>query len=799
MLHQEVLKELERLEAKGRTVDLVLAAMEGEEGVERVLTGGTPTGAAPGDTVGDDGLPGVYLESVTVCGFRGIGPETTLEIPPGPGLTIVTGRNGSGKSSFAEALEVLLTGDTLRWSEKRGPWKEGWKNLHHTSPPRIAARFQVEGKRGLTTATATWPEGADYGGVRRTAQHHGERRTDLAGVGWEIPLDLYRPLLSYNELGVIGAGPTALFDTLTAALGLESLSGARKPLSQARLARTRLDKEVTRERLDRLLPALKAMDDPRAEAAVAVLNKRKRDLDELARLGSEPGPEQGSLRRLAKLKPPDQEEVLRIGAELEESHSLVSGLRGGEAEQAEGLARLLEQALEHHRRHGDEPCPVCGVGTLDPDWRRSTQEQAKLLNQQAVRYRRAAKRRDRALQAARGLVAVPSIPSADAIDTSPLHAAWRRWGSLPADAAEVPEHLLAGYEEVAQEAAAVAEQAASLHSEREEKWAQVSPDLMAWVAKARRAEESMEAVGAIQDAEKALKEVTEALRNARWAPIESEALGLWKDLRLQSNVDLRSVKLAGSGTWRRVELTVEVDGTEAPALAVVSQGELSCLALSLFFPRATLADSPFRFLVIDDPVQAMDPARVDGLAAVFDRIAQERQLVVFTHDDRLPESLRRMKIAHTCKKVTRRPGSVIEVADSRDPVKQYFSDARSLISDDALPDNLARRVIPGICRNGLEAACIEAVRRRRLGQGEDHAAVEGALERAHKLTHKAALVLFDDMKKSGNVSDRIRHQWGASFENAFWGANKGAHRSYGGDLSQLISDCRELAKRLRRL
>ena len=761
MLHQEVLKELERLEAKGRTVDLVLAAMEGEEGVERVLTGGTPTGAAPGDTVGDDGLPGVYLESVTVCGFRGIGPETTLEIPPGPGLTIVTGRNGSGKSSFAEALEVLLTGDTLRWSEKRGPWKEGWKNLHHTSPPRIAARFQVEGKRGLTTATATWPEGADYGGVRRTAQHHGERRTDLAGVGWEIPLDLYRPLLSYNELGVIGAGPTALFDTLTAALGLESLSGARKPLSQARLARTRLDKVVTRERLDRLLPALKAMEDPRAEAAVAMLQK--------------------------------------IGAELEESHSLVSGLRGGEAEQAEGLARLLEQALEHHRRHGDEPCPVCGVGTLDPDWRRSTQEQAKMLNQQAARYRRATKRRDRAFQAARGLVAVPSIPSADAIDTSPLHAAWRRWGSLPADAAEVPEHLLAGYEEVAQEAAAVAEQAASLHSEREEKWAQVSPDLMAWVAKARRAEESMEAVGAIQDAEKALKEVTEALRNARWAPIESEALGLWKDLRLQSNVDLRSVKLAGSGTRRRVELTVEVDGTEAPALAVVSQGELSCLALSLFFPRATLADSPFRFMVIDDPVQAMDPARVDGLAAVFDRIAQERQLVVFTHDDRLPESLRRMKIAHTCKKVTRRPGSVIEVADSRDPVVQYFSDARSLISDDALPDNLARRVIPGICRNGLEAACIEAVRRRRLGQGEDHAAVEGALERAHKLTHKAALVLFDDMKKSGNVSDRIRHQWGASFENAFWGANKGAHRSYGGNLSRLISDCRELAKRLRRL
>jgi hypothetical protein len=46
---------------------------------------------------------------------RGVGPATTLEVEPGPGLTLVVGRNGSGKSSFAEALELLLTGDSWRW------------------------------------------------------------------------------------------------------------------------------------------------------------------------------------------------------------------------------------------------------------------------------------------------------------------------------------------------------------------------------------------------------------------------------------------------------------------------------------------------------------------------------------------------------------------------------------------------------------------------------------------------------------------------------------------------------------
>ncbi len=43
-----------------------------------------------------------------------LGPAVTLQLDPGPGLTLVTGRNGSGKSSFAEAAEFVLTGDNLR-------------------------------------------------------------------------------------------------------------------------------------------------------------------------------------------------------------------------------------------------------------------------------------------------------------------------------------------------------------------------------------------------------------------------------------------------------------------------------------------------------------------------------------------------------------------------------------------------------------------------------------------------------------------------------------------------------------
>ena len=459
--------------------------------------------------------------------------------------------------------------------------------------------------------------------------------------------------------------------------------------------------------------------------------------------------------------------------------------------------RLLNVALDHHRYHVDEPCPVCGVGTLDSLWRRSAEEQVGQLEKSARQYRAAEDQLEAALDAARSLVEFPALPSATGLDTTALSVAWTLWAALPECSGEIPDHLLSAYGLLLREVERVSEEAVSRYSEREQTWAATCPDLMAWLVEARKAVAQRDAVKCITAAEKALKQVTACLRAARWAPIETEALGLWRDLRLQSNVDLQSVELAGSSTRRHVDLTVDIDGTEAQALAVASQGEISCLALSLFFPRATLPGSPFRFLVIDDPIQSMDPARVDGLAGVFSKIASDRQLVVFTHDDRLPESLRRLQIPHASMQVTRQLGSVVKVRETLHPVRQYFLDARAVARDDGLLGQVASKVIPGICREGLEAACVEVVRRRRLGRGESHAAVEHLLERARTLTQKAALALFDSTDKGADVSTRIRKEWGSEFTEAFRGANRGAHHEYGGDLPTLINDCQSLSERIR--
>ena len=89
-----------------------------------------------------------FLTTIKVSGFRGIGSTAKLDLHPAPGLTVISGRNGSGKSSFAEALELALTGTSYRWRERQSLWSESWRNLHKPirvrsasiSPARTAVR-----------------------------------------------------------------------------------------------------------------------------------------------------------------------------------------------------------------------------------------------------------------------------------------------------------------------------------------------------------------------------------------------------------------------------------------------------------------------------------------------------------------------------------------------------------------------------------------------------------------------------------------------------------------------------------
>ena len=93
---------------------------------------------------------------------------------------------------------------------------------------------------------------------------------------------------------------------------------------------------------------------------------------------------------------------------------------------------------------------------------------------------------------------------------------------------------------------------------------------------------------------------------------------------------------------------------------------------------------------------------------------------------------------------------------------------------------------------------MEVVQRRRLGRGDTHSDVERVLA-DQTLTTLAALALFDDAERGGDVMTRINKSFGEQAATGFKTCNRGAHVGYEGDSMGLIRTVADLAKGLREL
>ncbi|HXF74446.1 MAG TPA: AAA family ATPase [Actinomycetota bacterium] len=811
-LYETIIERLDRDPRVSDVAELVLAACEGREGLEAFLRGtGSPRRRDGGPAERRRPVQ-AYLRSVTVEGFRGIGARATLELVAAPGLTLVVGRNGTGKSSFAEGLEVLFTGDSYRWRDRVKAWRDGWKNLHHQGPVSVTAELVTGAGRGTTTVTRTWSASAtDVEDSEAWVQPSGERRAGLETLGWEDALETFRPFLTYSELGsMLEEGPSKLYDALSSILGLGELVEVAEVLRGARLDRERRDREAT-EQLVPLRQELERIEDERARACLRALTAKPWDLEEIERrtLGQEPFTEEGELallQKIALLEIPSEERVAETAQELEAAADGLDHLAGTDADRAASTADLLERALRFHEHHGDGDCPVCGrAGALNDEWRRRSEEEVERLRGEARAVERAREAAARAWQHARALLQGPppfllesegvGVPSRE------LREAWGAWeeGAALEDPRALAQHLRERWPELSAAAAEAKARAAEILREREDRWRPMAQRLAAFVEPAREAQEGARHVPALKKAERWVKDLQSEIRDERFRPIAAQALEIWSLLRTRSNVELARPSLEGTGTRRRVRLDVTVDGVAGAALGVMSQGELHSLALSLFLPRVTMRESPFRFIVIDDPVQSMDPARVDGLARVLEQTARTHQVIVFTHDDRLPASVRRLGIGAHVISVSRKPESVVEVRPVLDPVTRYFEDARAIVRTDDLPEEVRRRVLPGLCRLGIEAACMETVRRRRIAAGAPHEEVEDLLANAKTTTTLAALALFDDPDRGGDVLAEINRRFGGREADAFSATKKGAHHGFDGDPRDLVRYSESLARSLRDL
>lgn len=818
-----VLERLDNNPLSPEAEDLLLAALDGDgalngqlnaEGAQRYERASTVS-AESGEPVG------AYLRSVTVAGFRGIGPTATLEVAPGPGLTLVVGRNGSGKSSFAEALEVLLTGTVIRWAlPAPAVVRDGWRSKHAVGDTDITAEFFIEDS-GKATVYRSWAGNADLGGSTAWLQRAGVKRAPLSALGWDPDLKAYRPFLSHAELEAFFGRPSELYDLLASVLGLEDLANADKRLNGARKVREDALSDA-KKRLEALRARMQPLaGDERAQACLTALSGNvPARWDILAAeatvtgAAAADGGALAALRDLAQLTPPPAEGV---DAAITDARSAAEGLRevaGTNAAQARNLVALLDAALQHYRAHGDGDCPVCGSsGALTASWRAATeQNRDRLLGEAAAandafETARAATRRAAAL-----LSPIPGVLAADgdvpALDVEPARRAWSSWIAPVAGQEEAPDttleslaslaqHLEAEFPALVSAVTAVATAAAEEVAIRDDRWVPVAADVAAWCRDAAMARSGSAAVGSLKLARKWLAEAIDDLRDRRLAPLAEQSRAIWADLRQESNVDLGAFRLAGTNTSRRLDLDVSIDGSPGAALGVMSQGEINALALSIFLPRATMPDSPFNFLVIDDPVQAMDPAKVDGLAKVLDKVARRRQVIVFTHDNRLASAIKDLGVPATILEVTRQPKSQVAVRECLDASSQALRDARALSKDQDIPVEVAERVIPGLCRTAAEAALTSAYWRSALRKGRSRTEIEESLEPNGKrvnLRGITKLALFGEMTDD-SVPGRI-NQWGSRYADTYQALNRGAHEGYAGDLDGLIEDTKAFVRKV---
>jgi recombinational DNA repair ATPase RecF len=791
-----VFNRLAETEASDQLAEVILGAYAGDEELRAVLAG--EDARLPRRSDSAEVRENVYLDRVTVAGFRGIGPKATLHLQPQNGLTLVVGRNGSGKSSFAEAIELALTGDSQRWAERNSIFRDGWRNLHVSAPCEIDLIARLDGVAAPLRIRRSWSGDATEPGQADISQ------PDTETLGWRQPMDTYRPFLTANDLGrLMSSRPSELFDAMAPLLAIEPVTDAEMRLKNLRKVYDDRAKAVRAGRTV-VRAALEAVNDDRARTAAKLLAATRPDLDAIDQLLSnddEANPAVATYRKIAaSTDPASPEEVAAIAERLVASASTLATLPVAEND----LARLLQMAVDHYRQHGAGACPVCGTGQLDQSWLDAAE--AKLG--QARHATDARREADEAVRSARRdavrlLAFTIDLPAgteelpADVRDE--LAATVHGWQSVTADAdpRSLANHLQSRYAALQNATERARSAAAAWLRNRHDAWREHAADLQNWLTTARQARQEEDLLGLLKTALAWIKPAIAELRTAQLAPFANQSQRIWEQLRQESNVELAGMTLDGSSTRRRVAFPATVDGTATSAMAVMSQGELHALGLAVFLPRATAAASPFRFLVIDDPVQSMDPSKVDGLAQVLAELAQDRQVLVFSHDDRLPEAVRRLEIDAVIWEVTRRSNSEVEIRKNLDPAERYLSDARALAKTDEIPVDLRSPLVTSCCRSALEAVFHQRVRAVRIGRGERHGDVETLLDSAKTTTQVAALALFDDADAGGRVFSYFNHKLGPWAGDAFRACKEGVHGAAVADPERLVGQVTQMVEAVR--
>ncbi len=472
---------------------------------------------------------------------------------PNPGLTIVAGRNGSGKSSIVEGFEFALTQDSKRWHDRSVEWKTGWRNIHEPVLPEIHAEISLTGQTEFHVISATWEEDDLERVAIRVSTHNGPPR-GIGTLGWQDAVKTYRPILSYAESAqIVERGPAERYEAIAPILGMQSLQSPLEQLKDLRLSADKLSKNGKRvvkdleneferstdERAQRTREALPGEWDIEAvEDIVTVMDEATSQHDAL-------------FQELEQLGLPDATRVIEASEAIETAVARVAELEGSDAAKTQNLADLLASAISLHKAHGDIDCPVCGqeaglrserISEMEGEVERLRLEAAEV--QEAKKALRDSRREVDGITRSRPDVLNRASEELPEIDFSEVELAWASWSELPDRVADISAHLLSGYEIVESSTSRIRANVQEIRILRESAWRPIVLKSSESLPLIRKAQQAIESLPKIRKAEQWLKECEETIRDRRFKVIGEEVKSIWNRIAERSNVMLEEIVLA---------------------------------------------------------------------------------------------------------------------------------------------------------------------------------------------------------------------------------------------------------------
>lgn len=586
------------------------------------------------------------ISRIAVTGFRGASPDPgvplVIDLPPCPGLTVFHGENGSGKSTIAHALTAALHPDYQ--SEPRN------RRIKMADDPWVSCDVHVDAESAKVEVTLLANSGERIDATTTIDAENGAATRSITSDGadlepeWAEAYSIHRPVFAYAEERREIKGADGLSSFLLGHLLIGGyLDGIRAAIK----------------------PKLEAANQAHADIADA-WGEFVRELDAIS--GRHPGAsvDAGSVARpsedetraawlaansldgeRATQAPPllHQTDVERVRKAVGAARSAAAAYRDA----ASAAWGPLDYALHTFAAEAagcssvpDDECPVC---RSTADWRSSLASRLRELEHlNEPRHDATTTLAD--LRPHIGVLdsMVALLEFDDAERPVPefaaeLQAALARRASLHSGHAH-DSQVLSALEELdgsftdsrfAQLALRLVEQSHALQQWNHERAAAARDFADVWWAK-RDTARDRDLWKAVNDCITELEKDTRKQREAQLlAAVERTCTQLigGTDLVLDT---LGIAQKTAAPTFANAD-----DGGVPRPLGALSAGQQNAFLLAPVVGRRS--SRPFGFAVFDDPVHALDEFRIETLASFLCERAKEHQVIVFTHDERLAQTL----------------------------------------------------------------------------------------------------------------------------------------------------------------